>query len=346
MSDGRWLYVGVSFALGIALGVQIAVISNQKKSDGLVGSDKAQSADRQWRPQRTVSAPGNLSFEKSNQGGGGGRPSLRGASGEYVLASERPHIAARLEEQVRREIERERAAHDGEYQALFERLGVDPQTNSQLRRHIFEIYKAKIRAAQHSTQVVYAQADFDLQVEALLGAENYKVYRDYEAGARARREYAIVEEFALSDGTSVDADEKAQIEKLMQSHKAYSMKTLSTLGAPYDPIPETFGGKSFIPIMDARKATLTQQAAALLHEARTAGLQEQSLTLLEKYYGSQIAAYEAVIEHAASRARPTGPSASGMVTSHSAGPQMQAVTQAESMLKILRERKAEADPVQ
>lgn len=217
------------------------------------------------------------------------RDALRNrAAGEYVRDSNVPSLRAQRFDYARRAADATMARRDAEYADLFAALGLDATTNSQLRKHLREILEAKADAGHTMGEVLQAETDYDERVKQLLG-DKYEVYRAEEAAYSSRREFEKIAGFAAAQQMSALPADRAAVEKLIQNFQAYSLETEGEWGGPYQGVPPSVGGENLAPFLSAKLATLKTQSALLLGEARTAGLSEPTVAVLEKYYRDNVA---------------------------------------------------------
>jgi len=209
--------------------------------------------------------------------------------GTYMLNSEIPELNERLSALTRKSVDFVMANRDPIYADLFAQLGLDDQVSAQLRQHIEKMYKAKIDANHALQSVMFAQVDFDKKIRELLGPK-YEQYAAFEAADPARREATAFMAFASTNGfPALTPEEKTVIERTVEKHKAYSSRTLSDWGGPFDAIPQPVGGKWVPAHFERELASIKQTSAALMHEIRAEIKTSSTVNALEQYYGAEIA---------------------------------------------------------
>jgi hypothetical protein len=285
MNPTKFTTITLATAVGFAAGV--AVMWSKRPSGAAVAvapaAEKSRATPRASAPSSREPAAGDRPLASDLQ-----EASTKRRNGDYVLDSDIPSLRTRRENFEQTAVERIMAERDAEYAQLYAKLGIDPAVSAQLRQHLALIYKAKLQASVALQELAGAKSDYDRRMQKLLG-DNFDVYDRYEAGQPARRESGQFADFLSQNGlTTLSDHDREVLEKQFQDHQAYSPRTLSHRGGPYEDVPPPVSGRWAVPYAQGRVDTFKENAAALMTAVRESSLPPTTVTALETYLGTQL----------------------------------------------------------
>ncbi|HRY46516.1 MAG TPA: hypothetical protein P5186_00580 [Candidatus Paceibacterota bacterium] len=174
------------------------------------------------------------------------------------------------------------ADRDEVYTQLYSSLGLDTESIARFKSKLMGLHRKASAAGDPLLELVIARNNYDEEMRSALGDEKYELYRQYEARKPARREYAMLQEYASKHDFQLDPAYASQIVDLM--HAAGATTTESWDG-PYDPLPSPAAGKNrILEIRSADYSNLQQGWAALKDAAVHANIPDNYRILLQDYY--------------------------------------------------------------
>jgi hypothetical protein len=174
------------------------------------------------------------------------------------------------------------AENSAQYEAVLSYLGLAPEAIFQVQSNLVDLHKKAMTAGEPMGQLAQARADYDDNMRSLLGEDEYKRYRLFEASKPALREYEMLREYALGKrGWSLDPAEAPIFVDLMRYAGA---TTTVTWHGPYDPLPKPISGALAIEQMEADYRGLVEKANSLLESAVASGISDDYVQLLQDYY--------------------------------------------------------------
>jgi hypothetical protein len=229
----------------------------------------------------------------------------RARRGEYILKFERPVDRKVMESAISAFAAKLGSNNAPKLGIFLSHLGMAPENVEQLQVHNQKIILASLEAEQAIQQVLLARHDYDKRLKSLLSPEGYSSYRAYEDFQPALREYDSLENFAGQDNLRLDPAYEQQTLTLIQQAQAY---TSGWWHGPYDSLPPIGVGEEMI----SRQLTeeigqITRAAAQLKQDATAAGLPEQYVSILNRYYSGVIQAKQKAVAQLNRSSQSVGP---------------------------------------
>lgn len=217
--------------------------------------------------------------------------------GEYHMNMEGPVARKHLAKDLDAHVESGRPLVAAEYGDVFSRLGVDSGSSQKLQKHLVKIMRSEAEANTFVSVSKQARLDYDRRVRSVLSEEQYGRYRQYEDSKIALRTTEEVKKFASSDGIAINPETLNQVQGLIKETGAHSFVSQFTGSSPYHPAPIVGVGKAEgIAGYGEFVSNLGQNSGVLLEQATAAGLPEETLQLLQKYYSKETTALNTKIE--------------------------------------------------
>src|SRR5262245_18118338 len=193
----------------------------------------------------------------------------------------RPHDAeARQRQMLEDFVIRTANENDAEYTRIFSELGLKPEDQKRFKSQLEELHRKAIAAGEPMARLLEARLAYDKEVRAALGEENYQRYRDFEESKPAKREYELLQEFALkSKNLKID---DAFSEKIVRLFKETKATTTESWHGPYDPRPRPEVGQAAVLMSLTRRASEFRQASSnLVQVLPKSGLPDEYQRLLK-----------------------------------------------------------------
>jgi hypothetical protein len=174
------------------------------------------------------------------------------------------------------------AGRDEVYTQLYSSLGLDTESIARFKSKLMGLHRKAMAAGDPLQELVIARNNYDEEMRSALGDEKYELYRQYEARKPARREYAMLEEYASKHDFQLDPAYASKIVDLIHTASA---TTTESWDGPYDPLPSPAAGISqVLKIRSADYSKLQEDWAALKNAAVHANIPDNYRTLLQNYY--------------------------------------------------------------
>lgn len=179
------------------------------------------------------------------------------------------------------------AERDSEYTRIFSGLGLGVEESERFKSNRVELHRKAIEAGEPLMALMKARKEYDSEIRAALGEENYRQYRDYEESKPAVREYEMLRDYALN--TKNLAIDPAYSGKIIQLVREAGAATTETWDGPYDPLPHpTLGLEMSTNEMNQQILVLSESSSVLLERARQAAIPNEYTQLLTDYYAKKL----------------------------------------------------------
>lgn len=283
---------------GIAMG-SFATVQWMKGSLPPVGRSAAKATD-----QSKIAIPNGKVFKSAPASKGTVPPEFAAElrknaedkrAGNYVLDGASQFDQERQKKTIRETGERNIRARGPEYDAMFARYGIPPETAAQLKAHLQLIYEAKAQASIAATQVITATLDYDRRMKAILG-DNYDEYHLIEMNYPFRKEVERFAGFARGAGMAFDQDDAKKSLELFKKHDAISFQTSAEWGGPYQEMPPPIGGVKLKAFVEDKLASLDQRSLEMLSDAAAVGLSDSGTSVLRSYLAQQHTDLETMLQ--------------------------------------------------
>jgi hypothetical protein len=140
--------------------------------------------------------------------------SLRGDARHYVLDLENPISKLVLSNSITQNLLFYESIIRTEYDPVFERLGLDDETQEGLRTHLRSIQKARVQIENYLIQLDRAKNAFDRRMRSTLTEDQYLAYRNEEAARPATRRVAAMKEHLRTAGVEALSEDLCRSGKL------------------------------------------------------------------------------------------------------------------------------------
>jgi hypothetical protein len=174
-----------------------------------------------------------------------------------------------------------------EYSKVLDELGLRPEQIEHVKAQLMMIHRMAVEAGGPLRDLGDFRLKYDQELRSALGEANYSRYLEYEQLKPARKELDLINAHA-SKATidQIEGSLSEQIIRLIKDSKAVSTEEWH---GPYDPAPRPLVGKEKVTdSLNQQISDLTIRANRLLEAARSAGIPDGPLSLLQSYYETRI----------------------------------------------------------
>lgn len=218
---------------------------------------------------------GNANDRQTNPKFGERSIELTNSSRAEILAERESSGQARAQGQIEM---------DG-YEMMFIHAGVASDQISLLLPALSKVIKYSMIEEQSTIDVLTAKKSYESLLNSILSSDQLEAYNRFESQRPVSKEMAAIVEFGGKDGIAVDQEKLEIIQNEVAANKAFS--SILTHGPFDEPFRPTVGREDSAGLWVSELERLKTSSSATISRLQFS-LNEQEVTLVQKYYDEQI----------------------------------------------------------